>query len=371
MAHQKTRPSPADLLASISHIGNPAFVLMVGPGPVFRFQGVNPAHTKATGISNDIISGKRPEDVLPPRIAETVLSNYRACYTGGETISYQECLDLPAGRCWWETHLNPIKDENGVFAIVGSSIDITNTREETSRLAVECHHLKDRSTKLQRDLLETAEATRGPLNNIVNFARMLSSGTPSPTECRTVATLVMDTAVRSICDIEPNMPKIQVDTSKTPHGKVDFGHICRDFAALADPQGVLDIEYPKISITCDEALLTILLHALVDDATTYAARKIQIAVQDSPKSKDELRISVAFDALPTASLEFERLKAVGAFCGINVGVSNFSGTYRVHVDIVGAFEQDLSIAQIAQSNPTSPLISRLLSAAHSRVVQPG
>jgi hypothetical protein len=52
--------------------------------------------------------GHRPQAVLPPRLADTVGSNYRTCLTSGARITYEENLELDTGPRWWSATLTPL-----------------------------------------------------------------------------------------------------------------------------------------------------------------------------------------------------------------------------------------------------------------------
>lgn len=58
-------------------------------------------------------------------------ANYRRCLRNKSVITYEEELDLPAGKKVWLTKLTPVINKGKVEKIVGSSLDITeNKRKE-------------------------------------------------------------------------------------------------------------------------------------------------------------------------------------------------------------------------------------------------
>ncbi len=95
----------------------------------FIVENVNPAHKKNTGIGNDIVGGKKIEEIIPPELSASVLNNYRNCLSKKEPVSYEESVSLNgAERIFW-TLLVPISDESGNYTrIVGFSRDITASR---------------------------------------------------------------------------------------------------------------------------------------------------------------------------------------------------------------------------------------------------
>ena len=102
----------------------------------FVYEGINPAHERATGLSRADLVGRSPEDCLAPHVAETVTSYYLACVEAGRPIHYVETLDLPSGRKIWETTLVPVRGADGeVEVLLGSCRDITEAREAQRELS--------------------------------------------------------------------------------------------------------------------------------------------------------------------------------------------------------------------------------------------
>lgn len=135
-----------------------AIFLVRVEGDDFVFVGNNPRHQETTGLTGERLKGSRPQDILPPEMAEQVCANYRLCVAEGRTIRYEEELDLPAGTRIWMTSLAPVFDDGGrVEMIVGLSVDVTEQKRaeaELRRLAT-----TDELTGLanRRHFLERAE----------------------------------------------------------------------------------------------------------------------------------------------------------------------------------------------------------------------
>jgi PAS domain S-box-containing protein len=112
------------------------FVVTVRPDGRFVFEGLNPAHERATGLTFEAIAGREPEDCLPPDAAAAVTARYRACLEGGKPVIYDEVLDFRGGRRHWQTSLAPVRDpETGaIVALVGTARDVTTDREATERI---------------------------------------------------------------------------------------------------------------------------------------------------------------------------------------------------------------------------------------------
>jgi PAS domain S-box-containing protein len=116
-------------------VNHSIFVVDVLQDGSYRYKGNNPLHEELTGIRNEEIVGKTPENLFPPNIAETVISNYAACIREGRSIEYEECLPLTGKECWWETVLNPVRDDSGqIYRIIGTSTNITERKLAEEKL---------------------------------------------------------------------------------------------------------------------------------------------------------------------------------------------------------------------------------------------
>ena len=111
------------------------FLLDVVEGGRFRIMGFNPAEARLIGISNDEVYGKYIDELFPPEVSAAVLANYRRCVERAAPISYEEVLDVPAGRMSFFTTLVPVLDAGGrVHRIIGVARDVTNERAAVEAL---------------------------------------------------------------------------------------------------------------------------------------------------------------------------------------------------------------------------------------------
>jgi len=102
-----------------------AIFLIKAENGEFRYLRNNSAHQELTGISLDMLRDKTPVELLGAELGKVIEANYRKCLESGETITYEETLNLPAGERVWLTSLTPVIEKDRVKYIVGSSKDIT------------------------------------------------------------------------------------------------------------------------------------------------------------------------------------------------------------------------------------------------------
>lgn len=293
------------------------FLLSVGPGQDIRFAGSNAAHAHATGLKRDTLIGKRPDQVLPARIAETALENYRECCLRGDKFTFQENLELPTGRCWWLTSLIPMADVRGVHTIIGSSVDISSLKEEVAVISLEYQRFRTRADRWNDVVANAVEKARGPLNNIISLSRMLQIESETPEEKETIATLLEDTAARSLEGLDDQATHIS-PANLERQKRFDFGQICREFAAFADPQGALDITFSDHFIEAESAAIRLLVHALADQVSGLAATFVHINVSPSPIDPDTLRLIFEFDRLARTRVNLARLGTMCQVLGVKV-----------------------------------------------------
>jgi two-component system, NarL family, sensor kinase len=112
------------------------FVVTVNEDGRFVFEGLNPAHERATGLTFEAVAGKEPEACLSPEAATAVLERYRHCVATGRPEIYDEVLDLPSGRRHWQTSLSPVRDPDTgrIVLLVGTARDVTHDREARARI---------------------------------------------------------------------------------------------------------------------------------------------------------------------------------------------------------------------------------------------
>ena len=101
----------------------------------FRYEGINPAHQRATGLRESDLKGKRPHECLPEAVANHVERNYRRCLESEQIVTYEEELNLPKGRINWLTQLIPLRQSDGrIGRLFGICTDLTRLKDQEKAL---------------------------------------------------------------------------------------------------------------------------------------------------------------------------------------------------------------------------------------------
>jgi PAS domain S-box-containing protein len=105
-------------------------------GHRFVFRRSNASHREQTGVAEDELRGQTPQELFGDKRGTVVAANCRQCVERGETVEYEETLDLglSGGVSHWETRLTPITEGGQVTRIVGVGRDITEQSEQEQRL---------------------------------------------------------------------------------------------------------------------------------------------------------------------------------------------------------------------------------------------
>jgi PAS domain S-box-containing protein len=120
------------------------FVLDVRRDGRFVFEHINPALTKSTGYTYEMLVGKSPEEVLTPANISALAARYRACAETRQRVEYDVTATTPIGEVIRHTILVPIVDRGGaVRKVLGTSTDVTALRQTEAKLASQTQELRE------------------------------------------------------------------------------------------------------------------------------------------------------------------------------------------------------------------------------------
>jgi diguanylate cyclase (GGDEF)-like protein/PAS domain S-box-containing protein len=118
---------PTELREMLDYLGVAAFVIDVVSADTFLLAANNARHEQLTGMKLEEVAGRSVDELLTPEMVVRVKANYRRCVENKAATDYQETLDLPIGRTFWQTSLVPFFDETGkVSRLLGTAYEISD-----------------------------------------------------------------------------------------------------------------------------------------------------------------------------------------------------------------------------------------------------
>ncbi len=275
-------------------IDQPMFLLDVVGENAFIFRRLNRCHLTATGLNDNIMNGKAPHEVLPPRLADTVVSNYEKCRASGTAYSYEENLELPNGTRWWQTSLSPVKDASGdVVKIIGLAIDITDRKEKYFDASQKLSEMTKLNENLQVFAASTAQDMRGPFQTMVALLDMVMDGFVDLGDekmdqlmlCSEIAT----DAISNMGGILQVAQGLQVDGGVVE--QTDLHHVASDIAAILDPHHRLSIDLPRTQMETDRVALQMVMRNVMENATRYADSRVAVTAANGKAGFVDITVS--------------------------------------------------------------------------------
>lgn len=127
-----------EFLSSIyNNVEQAVFVIEVTAIGEFHYLACNRLSEIYTGVTEEKIRGKTPEEAFGPVIGRTFQENYARCWQAGRSISYEEQLFFENYTISTLTTLSPLRNQEGqIDRIVGTAIDISD-RKHSERALLE------------------------------------------------------------------------------------------------------------------------------------------------------------------------------------------------------------------------------------------
>jgi PAS domain S-box-containing protein len=95
----------------------------------FRFQCINKAFTRATGLAEADVVGRRVRDVIPRPAIDEVLEHYRTCIRERKTERWEEVSVYPSGTRYGVVSISAVFDDDDVCrTLVGTVHDISERK---------------------------------------------------------------------------------------------------------------------------------------------------------------------------------------------------------------------------------------------------
>jgi len=101
----------------------------------FRFQCINKAFTRATGLAEVDVIGRLASDVIPKPSCGEALEHYRTCIRERSTQRWEEVTVYPTGTRHGIVTISPVFDGDGVCTtLVGTVHDVTESKAAEERI---------------------------------------------------------------------------------------------------------------------------------------------------------------------------------------------------------------------------------------------
>lgn len=292
-------PCTADLdaiEAVMDVIDQPMFLLDVKGPNSFQFRRLNRCHEAVTGMSNAALVGHAPHEILPPRIADTVVKNYETCRASGDSYSYEENLELASGPRWWHTNLTPVPNAAGELRqIIGLATDISAQKRRQFQIEQRVAEMSQLNGDLQVFAATTAQNMRGPFQTMAALLDLVQENFidfgDEKVEQLALCSEVAQKAIGSMTGVISAAEQLKV--SDVLCEKVNLPHIASDIAAIVDPHHRIEMDLPSDWLEVDTAALQMVLRRLMENGVHYADRQMAIVV--SAQAGGLVAITVADD----------------------------------------------------------------------------
>lgn len=101
----------------------------------FRFLHINPAFSKATGLSEEQVVGRFVDEVIPEPSLSLVIANYRRAIAERRTVRWEEVTEYPTGTRVGEVSVTPVIEPNGECTqLIGTVSDVSEVRRQQEAL---------------------------------------------------------------------------------------------------------------------------------------------------------------------------------------------------------------------------------------------
>jgi diguanylate cyclase (GGDEF)-like protein/PAS domain S-box-containing protein len=101
----------------------------------FRFESINDAFCRATGLAREEVVGRRVQDVVPGESADLVLAHHQEAFASGTTVRWEESSHYPTGQRIGSVSVTPVRGADGRCTdLIGTVHDITELKRVEAQL---------------------------------------------------------------------------------------------------------------------------------------------------------------------------------------------------------------------------------------------
>ncbi|ESS03338.1 MAG: PAS sensor histidine kinase [uncultured archaeon A07HR67] len=241
----------------------------------FVVKRVNNAFENATGLSNEQLQAKTPQELFGKERGQQIEQRYRRCLAADEPISYEEVVEAenlpdaetPDGEIThWETRIAPVEFDNNKEWIVGATRDINEQKQRERELESQNKRLEEFASVVSHDLQNPLNIAQGRLE--------LAQATCESQHLDDVAD-ALDRSQTLIDDLLTLARGSDTDVDTEPVSVRALAEKCWQTASTDDATLVVETEK---SILADRTHLRQLLDNLFHNAVEHGGKNITVTV---------------------------------------------------------------------------------------------
>ncbi len=250
---EKLQESEQFLATIYEEVNHSIFVVDVCPEGGFRFKGINPNHEKLTCFKNEEIIGKTPDEFFDHDVALAIIHNYERCIQEGKTIQYEESFPFLGQQTYWETTLNPVRNESGhIYRIIGTSKNITEQKKMLDQLIASKEKAEESDRVKSAFLANISHEIRTPMNGILGFSELLKNSDLSGEEMNQYIDLIQKSGKRMLDLINDliDISRIDAEETKVQITETPLNELMHQIHAFFKPEAAAK----GLRLTCTTAL---------------------------------------------------------------------------------------------------------------------
>jgi PAS domain S-box-containing protein len=350
------------LTAFYDNVNEVIFYLDVEGEGQYRFQSVNPAFLKATGLTRGQVVGRLVSEIIPEPSLSLVLVNYRKAIQNRESVRWEELTPYPAGNKVGDVTATPVFNERGACTnLIVTVYDITERKWAEDEIRLLNADLEQRvldrtaqmdaaNKELEAFSYSVSHDLRAPLRHISGFSNLLMERADDGMDEK--SRHYVETIAKSVSDMGLLIDDL-LKFSRSGRADLQMADVDMDKAVLEALEPLRqetadrDIEWsigPLPHVVGDHALFRQVWSNLLGNAAKFSRgrspARIDVGTLDGKHNQGTLSEDVfyvrdngaGFDMAYADKLfgVFQRLHSAAEYEGTGIGLANVQRIVRRH-----------------------------------------